>query len=304
MTAKIDVVRTGIFATVQDLGRPGLAAIGVGRSGAADRGSLRLANRLVGNPEDNAALECVLGGLVLRFSAPTTVAVTGAPCPITVGGRAFGSNSPIPVGPGDELVLGMASQGLRCYVAVRGGVDVAPVLGSRATDTLGKVGPPVLSAGMTLPVGHRVSPHPGVDLAPCALLAEEPVLRVTVGPRVSWFVPGALSTLLTSVFVATADVDRVGVRLEGPDLSRARDGELPPEAAVPGALQVPPSGQPILFLADHPVTGGYPVIAVVEEADLDVAAQVRPGQRIRFRLVKGSDGSNPLHHSRGPRPAK
>ncbi|MFI9451503.1 biotin-dependent carboxyltransferase family protein [Amycolatopsis sp. NPDC052450] len=285
MTAKIEVIHPGVFTTVQDLGRPGLAAIGVGRSGAADRGSLRLANRLVGNPESHAALECVLGGLVLRFSAPATVAVTGAPCSITAGGRAFGPDSPIPVGPGDELVLGMASRGLRCYVAVRGGIDVPPVLGARATDTLGKLGPPQLSAGMTLPMGERVLPHPAVDLAPRAPLADEPVLRVTAGPRASWFTSESLSTLVSSGYVATADVDRVGVRLEGPVLSRARAGELPPEAAVPGALQVPPSGQPILFLADHPVTGGYPVIAVVDEADLDQAAQVRPGQRVRFRLA-------------------
>ncbi|WP_037317716.1 biotin-dependent carboxyltransferase family protein [Amycolatopsis orientalis] len=283
MTAKIEVVHPGVFATVQDLGRPGLAAIGVGRSGAADRGSLRLANRLVGNPEGHAALEVVLGGLVLRFSAPATVAVTGAPCSITVSGRAAGPCSPIAVGPGDELVLGMAARGLRCYVAVRGGIAVPAVLGARATDTLGKLGPPALSAGMTLPVGHRVLDHPGVDLAPRAALPDEPVLRVTPGPRVSWFVPGTLSTLVSSPFTATADVDRVGVRLEGPELARAREGELPPEAAVPGALQIPPSGQPILFLADHPVTGGYPVLAVVDEADLDLAAQIRPGQRVRFR---------------------
>ncbi|HET6290983.1 MAG TPA: biotin-dependent carboxyltransferase family protein [Amycolatopsis sp.] len=284
MTAKIEVLHPGVFTTVQDLGRPGLAAIGVGRSGAADRGSLRLANRLVGNPESHAALECVLGGLTLRFPAPATVAVTGAPCSITVGGRAFGPDSPIPVGAGDELVLGLASHGLRCYVAVRGGIDVPPVLGARATDTLGKLGPPVLSAGTALPMGERAAHHPCVDLAPRAPLADEPVLRVTAGPRVSWFTSAALSTLVSSGYVATADVDRVGVRLAGPVLSRAREGELPPEAAVPGAVQVPPSGQPILFLADHPVTGGYPVLAVVEEADLDQAAQVRPGQRVRFRL--------------------
>ncbi|WP_414942273.1 biotin-dependent carboxyltransferase family protein [Amycolatopsis sp. cmx-11-51] len=284
MTSKIEVVRPGIFATVQDLGRPGLAAIGVGRSGAADRGSLRLANRLVGNPEGNAALEAVLGGLVLRFSAPATVAVTGATCSITAGGRAAGPDSPVFLRAGEDLVLGTASRGLRCYVAVRGGIDVLPVLGARATDTLGELGPPVLSAGMTLPVGHRVLAHPGVDLAPRPSLPGEPVLRVSPGPRLDWFTAGALSTLVGSPFVATSDVDRVGVRLEGPLLSRARDGELPPEATVPGALQIPPSGQPILFLADHPVTGGYPVIAVVDEADLDLAAQLRPGQRVRFTL--------------------
>jgi biotin-dependent carboxylase-like uncharacterized protein len=283
MTAKIEVVKSGIFATVQDLGRPGLAAIGVGRSGAADRGSLRLANRLVGNPEHNAAIEATLGGLVLRFSAHATVAITGAPCSVTAGGRAAAPNAPISLRPGEELVLGMATRGLRCYIAVRGGIDVPPVLGSRATDTLGKLGPPALSAGMTLPVGQRVLDHPCVDLAPRPGLPEEPVLRVTPGPRLDWFTGDALSTLVTGNYTATADVDRVGVRLDGPALERARSDELPPEAAVPGALQIPPSGQPILFLADHPVTGGYPVIAVVDEADLDLAAQVRPGQRVRFR---------------------
>nr|ASV46702.1 allophanate hydrolase [uncultured bacterium]ASV46770.1 allophanate hydrolase [uncultured bacterium] len=288
MSAKLEVVRPGVFATVQDLGRPGLAAIGVGRSGAADRGSLRLANRLVGNPESHAAIEVVLGGLALRFSAPATVAVTGAPCAVTAGGRAVGPNAPVLVGPGDELVLGMASRGLRCYVAVRGGVDIPAVLGARATDTLGNLGPPPLSAGMTLPVGQRTLDQPGVDLAPRAPLPDEPVLRITAGPRVSWFTAGALSTLVGAPYVATADVDRVGVRLSGAALARALDGELPPEAAVPGAVQIPPSGQPILFLADHPVTGGYPVIAVVEEADLDLAAQVRPGQRVRFRLAPGT----------------
>ncbi len=283
MTAKIEVVKPGIFATIQDLGRPGLAAIGVGRSGAADRGSLRLANRLVGNPERNAAIEATIGGLVLRFCSHATVAVTGAPCAITAGGRATGPNTPISLRPGEELVLGMAAKGLRCYVAVRGGIDVSPVLGARATDTLGRLGPPTLSAGMTLPVGQRVLDHPGVDLAPRPGLPDEPVLRVTPGPRLDWFTGGALSSLVSEPYTATADVDRVGVRLDGPSLSRARSGELPPEAAVPGALQIPPSGQPILFLADHPVTGGYPVIAVVDEADLDLAAQVRPGQRVRFR---------------------
>ncbi|RZQ63367.1 biotin-dependent carboxyltransferase family protein [Amycolatopsis suaedae] len=279
---KAEVLTPGILATVQDLGRPGYAAIGVGRSGAADRGSLRLANRLVGNPEGNAGIEATMGGLVLRFSSATTVAVTGAPCAITAGGRAAGPDSPIPLRAGDELVLGMPSRGLRCYVAVRGGFDVPAVLGARATDTLGGLGPPVLTAGATLPVGHRVLGPPNVDLAPRPPLPDEPVLRITPGPRLDWFTADALSTVVSRPYTATADVNRVGVRLEGPALTRARSGELPPEAAVPGALQVPPSGQPILFLADHPATGGYPVVAVVDENDLDLAAQVRPGQRIRF----------------------
>ncbi|MET9263200.1 biotin-dependent carboxyltransferase family protein [Amycolatopsis sp. NPDC004079] len=282
MTGKIEILAPGPFATVQDLGRPGYAAVGVGRSGAADRGSLKLANRLVGNPETHAALEVTLGGLRLRVSEHTTVAVTGAQVPIRAGGRAAAVGAPIVLRPGDELELGVPSLGLRSYLAVRGGLDVPPVLGARATDTLGKLGPPVLAAGMSLPVGSVVHHAPYVDLAPLRQLAAEPVLRLEPGPRLDWFTASALSTLLTGTYTVTSDLDRVGVRLDGPALTRARVGELAPEAAVPGALQVPPSGVPILFLADHPVTGGYPVAAVVDEDDLDLAAQLRPGQRVRF----------------------
>ncbi|WP_020664557.1 biotin-dependent carboxyltransferase family protein [Amycolatopsis benzoatilytica] len=282
MTGKAEILATGPFATVQDLGRPGYAAVGVGRSGAADRGSLKLANRLVGNPETHAALEITLGGLRLRVSELTVVAVTGASVPVRAGGRPAATNAPIILRPGDELELGIAEIGLRGYVALRGGVDVSPVLGARATDTLGKLGPPVLAAGMSLPIGSTVEHSPRVDVAPVPPLPAEPVLRLEPGPRLDWFTESALSTLCTGGYTVTSDLDRIGVRLDGPPLTRARSGELAPEAAVPGALQVPPSGVPILFLADHPVTGGYPVAAVVDEADLDLAAQLRPGQQVRF----------------------
>jgi biotin-dependent carboxylase-like uncharacterized protein len=278
---KLEILRPGFATTVQDLGRPGHAALGVGRSGAADRGSFRLANRLVGNPWEAAGLEVTLGGLVLRASALTTVAVTGADCPLMAGGRAFGLNAPITLHAGQELSLGMASAGLRCYVAVRGGIDVPPVLGSRSTDTLGKLGPPPLAAGMLLPVGEDALGFPGVDLAPRAALPASPVLRVTPGPRRDWFTDPA--RLLSTVYTVSPDSDRVGIRLTGPPLERARHDELPSEPCVPGSLQVPPSGRPILFHADHPTTGGYPVIAVVDEEDLDVAAQLRPGQTLRFQ---------------------
>ncbi|SFW62842.1 biotin-dependent carboxyltransferase family protein [Amycolatopsis australiensis] len=274
---KLEVVRPGFSTTVQDLGRPGHAALGVGRSGAADRSSFRLANRLVGNPADAAALEVTLGGLVLRASGLTTVAVTGAPCPVSPGGM----NAPVTLWPGDELVLGTATAGLRCYVAVRGGIDVPPVLGSRATDTLGRLGPPPLAAGMLLPVGPPPRAFPAVDLAPRAPLPDAPVLRVTPGPRRDWF--ASPDDLLSTVYTVSADSDRVGIRLTGPALTRLRHDELPSEACVPGSVQVPPSGRPILFHADSPTTGGYPVIAVVEEDDLDLAAQLRPGQTLRFR---------------------
>ncbi|WP_017973566.1 biotin-dependent carboxyltransferase family protein [Actinopolyspora halophila] len=281
------VLATGPLATVQDLGRTGMGDIGVGVSGAADRRSLRLGNRLVGNREEAAGIEITLGGLALCARRGITVAVTGADCPVAVDGREAAVNTVLRVPAGSELTTGTPERGSRAYLAVRGGVDVEPVLGSRSTDTLSGLGPDPLRTGDLLPVGTPPEGFPTVDAAP---VAEPPagdlVLTVVPGPRADWFTDDALSTLLGGTYRVTPRSDRVGMRLDGPLLERARTGELPSEGMVPGALQVPPSGEPTLFLADHPVTGGYPVIAVVRSADVDRAAQARPGQRLRFRPAR------------------
>lgn len=278
----IEILRPGPLTTVQDLGRPGHAALGVGTGGAADRGSFRLANRLVGNAESAAALEMTCGGLTVRLSAPTTLALTGAPCPATLDGRQIGMNGPVHAAAGQELTVGFPSRALRTYLAVRGGIDGAPVLGSRSTDTLSGIGPAPLGAGARLPTGTAALRFPPTDFAPRREFPLQPALHIVPGPRNDWFTPEALTTLCTGAYEVTADSNRVGARLAGPPLARAIHHELPPEGMVRGALQIPPSGQPVLFLADHPVTGGYPVIAVVHEADLDQAAQLRPGQTVRF----------------------
>lgn len=280
----LEVLRTGPLATVQDLGRPGHAGIGVGVSGAADRGSLRLANRLLGNPAGAAAVESTFGGLEVRAQRDLTAAVTGAPCPITVDGRGAAPNAVLRLPAGAVLRLGTPPRGLRSYLAVRGGVDVAPVLGSRSTDVLAKLGPDVLAVGAVLPVGPPPAAFPVVDAAPVAALPDELVLTATPGPRDDWFTAGALEALFGEPYEVTSRSDRIGMRLSGPPLPRAREGELPSEGLVAGALQVPPAGTPTLFLADHPVTGGYPVIAVLSAAEVDRAAQARPGQRVRFRV--------------------
>lgn len=280
----IQVVRSGPLTTVQDLGRPGLAHLGVGRSGAADRPSLRLANRLVGNPEGAAAFEATFGGLALRFEKATTVAVTGAPAPVCLDGRARDMSAPVPVAAGQVLEIGMPWRGVRTYVAVRGGLAPSPVLGSRATDVLAHLGPARLQDGDRLPVRPATGQVPGVDIAPVRQPPEHPVLRVTPGPRADWFTADALAALVTGCFDVTAQSDRVGMRLAGPTLERSRTDELPSEGLVEGAVQVPPDGQPVVFLADHPVTGGYPVIAVVHPDDVPMAAQCRPGQSVRFTL--------------------
>lgn len=280
----IEVVAPGPLCTVQDLGRPGLAHLGVGHSGATDRPALRLANRLVGNPEGAAGLEATLGGLALRFEAAGLVAVAGAPALVTVGGRAGGMYAPLPVRAGETVDLGAPERGVRCYVALRGGIAVEPVLGSRSTDLLAGLGPPQLVAGMRLLVGEDAGDFPAVDVAPVRPLPDVVVLRALLGPREDWFTPQARETLGRQTYDVSPASDRVGLRLHGPALQRARSDELPSEGMVEGALQVTPDGMPVLLLADHPVTGGYPVIAVVDPDDVHLAAQARPGQQVRFRL--------------------
>ncbi|MEY9211086.1 biotin-dependent carboxyltransferase family protein [Thermobifida halotolerans] len=285
--AALEVLETGVLTTVQDAGRVGHASLGVGRSGAADAVSYALANRLVANPPGAAALEATLGGLRVRARGAVTAAVTGAPGPVGVDGRAAAVNTVLHLRDGAELRVGVPDRGLRSYLAVRGGVSVPPVLGSRSTDTLAGLGPDRVTPGTVLPVGAPPPTPPVVDLAPdAAFPGHEVELRVVLGPRHDWFTPDAVHTLLNGVYVVSDRTDRVGARLLGPPLPRARAGELPSEGMVPGALQIPHDGDPVLFLADHPVTGGYPVIAVVVSADLRWAAQARPGTRLRFRRLR------------------
>lgn len=280
----LTVLATGPRALLQDAGRPGLASIGVGRSGAADRASWALGNRLVANPSDAASVEVLLGGLRVRAERDLLVALTGAPAPATVDGKAMGHNALIRLRAGAELALGAPDRGLRTYLAVRGGIVVDPVLGSRSTDTLSGIGPPPLEDGVTLPVGPQPAEFPLVDVAPVALpAAGTVVLRVVPGPRDDHLADAG--ALFATTWTASDRSDRVGVRLTGEPLRRRDDTELPSEGLVRGSIQLPPGGEPVLFLADHPLTGGYPVVGVVLDADVDRAAQVRPGRPVRFRQV-------------------
>lgn len=294
MTRGLEVLDPGVLSLVQDDGRPGLAHLGVPRSGWLDAGAARLANRLVGNEprEDSpeaAVLECLGGGLVLRSAEAVTVAVTGAPCPVRVGARPAPHAEAVTVPAGVELALGRPVLGARSYLAVAGGIAADPVLGSRATDTLSGLGPPRLEAGELLPVGVASGPaRPADGLAAVAARWGGPVeLRVAPGPREDWFEAGTLAALATSTYRVAAEADRVGIRLDGPALMRADRAdaptELPSEGVVLGSVQVPADGRPLVFLRDHPTTGGYPVVAVVLSADLDRCAQLRPGDEVSFR---------------------
>jgi biotin-dependent carboxylase-like uncharacterized protein len=278
----LTVVDAGPQTTVQDRGRPGWAHLGVPRAGALDLPAADLANRLVGNEPSAAVLETTLGGVAFDVTEPTLFVVTGSDCVVTVADRAVAFAEPVLAPAGARVRVGRATRGVRSYVAVAGGLAVDAVLGSRSTDTLAHVGPAVLRAGDVLPLGEPGGPPAGVDVGPVRGYLRPAVLRVEPGPRADWFRDAALTALTGSTYAVSGDSNRVGLRLEGPALERSREDELPSEGIVLGAVQVPASGQPLVFLNDHPTTGGYPVIAVVDPDDLWQCAQLRPGDRVRF----------------------
>ncbi len=286
MSAGIEVVRAGALTTVQDEGRFGHAHLGVGRAGALDAPSARLANRLAGNPLGAALLETTVTGCAVRPDRAVRVVVGGAPCRVTVDGRPVAWGAPVHVPTGAVLDAGPAAHGLRSYLAFAGGLEPEPVLGSRSADLLSGLGPDPLRDGDVLPLGPPPpAGPPGAEEAaavPWPGVPAELVLPVLLGPRHTWFTADALRTLTTAAYRVSAQSNRIGLRTEGPALARARQGELPSEGMVLGAVQIPPDGRPVVFLNDHPTTGGYPVVGVVPEPALAAAARVTPGTVVRF----------------------
>ena len=284
----IVVEQPGLRTTVQDRGRIGLAHLGVPRSGAADWHSAALANAVVGNSADAALLETTLTGPALRFETSAVVAVTGAMVDVSLDGELVRLGAPISVTAGQRLSVGTARVGLRNYVAVAGGVDVSPVLGSRSTDTLAGIGPAPLARGDALPVG--AAPGGGPDFAASARLLTTSLplsggaVRVVRGFDTT---DATVKSLCARTFVVSPHADRVGARLSGASVEGG--GEAPTSGMVAGAVQLPPDGVPVVLLADHAVTGGYRVVVAVIDADLPVIAQSRPGTVIQFREVSTSE---------------
>jgi len=281
---EVSVLRAGPLTTVQDRGRPGFAHLGVPPSGAADPQALELGNRIVGNDPGAAALEATLLGPALRFVEPALVAVTGAEATVSVSGQPLEHGALGEVPAGGVLEIGRCRHGVRSYLCIRGGVAVEATLGSCSHDLLTGLGPPPLRDGNVLLVGSEPASPP--QHAPTVIVSPpaEPVLRVLPGPRDDWFPPEALAALVEVTWRVGSASNRVGIRLEGPPLARVDRGELLSEGVVTGAIQVTPSGQPILLGPDHPTTGGYPVIAVVYTDDLPLAGQLAPGASVRFSI--------------------
>jgi KipI family sensor histidine kinase inhibitor len=311
---RIEVTAAMLPVLVQDLGRPGHAHLGVAPSGAADRAALQAANRAVGNPPGLACLEITLGSAAFHCRGDArdaiVVAVAGAAVPLTVqraSGEVFegAPAQPIALGAGDGVKLGYPARGLRSYLAVRGGIEAPRLLGSASRDTLAALGPAPVTKGAMLAVARAqvsgADPDLGGDAAaavgggsdrsrcvvpPLPASGDTVVLDVVAGPRADLFTDAALATLCDQVWQVTPQSSRVGLRLRGLQPLARRDAtELPSEGMVRGAIQVPHDGQPVLLLADHPLTGGYPVIAVVAEHHRDLAGQIPPGAKVRFRAT-------------------
>jgi antagonist of KipI len=286
------VMRPGLFTTIQDEGRWGHQADGVPVGGALDLVSHRVANALVENDRDAATLEVTVLGPELRFDVDTLIAIAGADLCAHLDGRDVPLATPIVCTPGSVLRFRERRRGTRAYVAFDGGIDVPPVLGSRATSVVCALGG---IDGRALIAGDRVALGP--PRQPGALTRrsdERPVgvsppsgdarLRVLPGPQRDFFLDEALERLCAGSFIVSPRADRMGYRLEGPRLVRVERREMISDAAFVGGIQVPPSGDPILLMADRQTTGGYPQIATVITADLPLAAQLGPGDRVEFEM--------------------
>ena len=284
------VIKAGMLTTIQDRGRWGLQSFGVPVAGPMDPVSHRIANTLVGNDAGAATLEVTLLGPELEFEDERTIAVTGAEFEITVDGRPAPMNAPFIVSAESRLHFGPRVRGARAYLAIAGGIDAQPTLGSRSTHLIsgmgGLDGRPVKS-GARLPLGdparaRRSAPALSESVVP--LPDRHARIRVLAGPQQEYFTPGALDALRSVPYAIGQDSDRMGFRLEGPRLAHARGADIISDATPLGALQVPASGQPILLMADRQTTGGYPKIATVISADISLAGQLGPGDTIAFAV--------------------
>ncbi len=270
---------------LEDLGRPGLSCMGVSPSGACDLASFRLANRLVGNPPHLAGLEILYGPCEIQFHRSAIIAVTGATQELAISGRPRSSNCPNLVGPGEKVSLAIPEFGLRSYLAVKGGIYGDVYLGSSSSDTLSGIGPAPLLEGdrvaiKTTDLGAELS----FEVATTNRLSNHFELSGWLGPRSRNFAQRSISNLTHAVLRATKDASRIGVRLAGAELIANPQRRVEPEGILRGFLQVPPSGEIVVFLADHPTTGGYPIIGALDEHSIDLASQIRPGDSASLKL--------------------
>ena len=291
---RIRIIEPGLLSTVQDRGRFGHSAAGVGPAGAADTLSLRTGNRLLGNDENAAAIEMTLRGATIAFEDDAVVCLAGGTAPqakLLRDGteRPLAMWSPTPVRAGSTLAIGPISGASRAYLSIDGGVAAEPVLGSRSTHVPSAVGPPMLRKNTTLPLGEAVR---GVLVAPIDASLRGAIermlmrrtLRITPGTQHDRFSDASRDALVASEYTVSDHADRAGIRLNGPAIETP-GGSMRSEAVVTGAIQITPDGRPLVLFVDRPTTGGYPVIATAISADLPALGQVRSRETVRFEWV-------------------
>lgn len=306
----LTVESSGLQLLIQDCGRPGYSDLGVSRAGVADEAAAAQVNRLVGNAEDAPVLEALDGGVTLQANGTVVLAAAGAEAALTITSgngvtRGAAMREAFALTAGEQLRIGPATRGLRVMIGLRGGVAGQPELGSVSSDTMSGLGPAPLQAGDSISVGE-VNTNTAVGTPESTTLPRQDeegsvTLRFTYGPREDWFTEAEQRRLATQQWRVTQLANRVGVRLgpapsqgsEARPLQRSRADELASEGVARGSLQMPPEGNPVLFLNDHPVTGGYPVIGVVLAQDLSAAAQLRPGDILHLTPVD-PDSLSPL----------
>ncbi len=299
----VEVVSAGLLTTVQDLGRKGYQRFGIPVCGALDPVSLRIANILVGNSEGEAGLEITALGPTIRFTSDSVVALVGADFTMNVGGREVPTWESVEVSAGSVLSIGSASDGLRAYLAVAGGIDVPLVMNSRSTDLKGGFGGlegRALRDGDSLPIGD--SPHVGdwaqrglpIGISRQPTFGQEFQIRVVLGPQDDEFTQSGIETMLSSEYRVTADSDRMGCRLEGSEIAHETGPDIVSDGTALGSIQVPGSGQPIILLVDRGTTGGYTKIATVIAPDIGLLSQAMPGARVRFHAISVDEAHDAL----------
>lgn len=290
--AVVRVVRPGLLTTVQDRGRWGYQSQGVSVAGPMDLQSHRIANALVGNSADAATLEVTLVGPELEFEDERMLAVAGAQFELTIDGQPAPTHAPFRARPSSRLQFGPRARGARAYLAIAGGIDVLPVLGSRATHLVTRMGGfegRAVAAGDCLPLGEaNGTRRTAMSVAP-DVIGRPATVRILPGPHLSSFLPEALEALQSGPYRIGNDSDRMGFRLDGPALKHAGGADIISEATLLGALQVPASGQPILLMADRQTSGGYPALATVISADLRVVGQLAPGDTVSFDICSAGE---------------
>lgn len=296
----ITVLHPGMLTTIQDQGRTGYQQFGVPVSGAVDPRSAAVANILAGNEEGEAVLECTVMGPQLRFDEPAVIAIAGADLGPTLDGVPMDNYRAVRVGAGQVLRFTGPRCGCRAFIAVAGGLDIPEVMGSRSTYMKAKIG------GFK---GRKLEKEDVLDLrapgtepkaletrsiAPEFRARAEYTLRVVLGPQDDAFTAAGIETFLTGVYTVTAEFDRMGCRLEGPEIAHETSGDIISDGIAFGAIQVPSSGQPIVMLADRQTTGGYTKIANVISADFRVLGQLKSGDKVRFEKISLSAAQEAL----------